>query len=330
MKSNIPPSTSNHINGNDQIISGHNKTSRLRVAAYCRVSTDMEEQEGSFDMQVLYYREKIEHSPDMEMVGIYGDKGKSGLKAGSRPELQRLLKDCEEGKVDLIFTKSISRFARSMADCVELIHRLRAWHVTIFFEKEGLRTDDRKSDLVISILAALAQEESHSISQNTIRSHEQHASEGRPSCRAAYGYTRAEDGSWHVCPEEARRVRTAFRMAAEGRSYPEILTALNDIEQREGTGANWLRGRLRHLLRNVVYQGDYYSHNTVCLTPGHQVVNRGYRDRFYIEEHHVPLVSRVLFARVQQMLDGGFLISYMPMTVEKIKLMQDESWRGSA
>ena len=139
-------------------IQGMNRhTNRLRVAAYCRVSTDLEEQEGSFETQMRYYREKIERTPDMELVDIYGDKGRSGLKAGSRPELQRLLRDCKAGKIDLILTKSISRFARSMADCVELIRRLREWQVTIVFEKEGLRTDDRKSDLVIDILAALAQ-----------------------------------------------------------------------------------------------------------------------------------------------------------------------------
>ena len=202
--------------------------------------------------------------------------------------------------------------------------------MTIFFEKEGLRTDDRKSDLVISILAALAQEESHSISQNMIRSYEQHVSEGRPCGRIAYGYARAEDGMWQIKQEEAQRVRTAFRMAAEGRSYQEILTALNSIERQEGSGVIWLQRRVKYMLRNVAYQGDYYSHGTVCLTPGHQVVNRGYRDRYYIEEHHEPLVSRTLFERVQRMLDGGHLISYAPMTEEKRKMLRDDRWKQSA
>ena len=303
---------------------------RLRVAAYCRVSTDLEEQEGSFETQVCHYREKIGRSPDMELVGIYGDKGRSGLKASRRPELQRLLRDCRAGKIDLILTKSISRFARSMADCVELIRRLREWRVTVFFEREGLRTDDRKIDLIISILAAMAQEESHSISQNMIRCHEQHASEGRPCGRVAYGYARADDGSWQIRPAEAYRVRTAFRMAAEGRSYPEILTALNSIERQEGSGVIWLQKRVKYLLRNVAYQGDYYSHATVCLTPGHQVVNRGYRDRYYIEEHHEPLVSRAMFARVQRMIEGGLLISYLPLTEQRKRVLQDRSWRMGA
>ena len=303
---------------------------RLRVAAYCRVSTDLEEQEGSFETQVCHYREKIGRSPDMELVGIYGDKGRSGLKASRRPELQRLLRDCRAGKIDLILTKSISRFARSMADCVELIRRLREWRVTVFFEREGLRTDDRKIDLIISILAAMAQEESHSISQNMIRCHEQHASEGRPCGRVAYGYARAEDGSWKVNPAQAQRVRTAFRMAAEGRSYQELLTALNNMEMTEGTGTSWSQRRLKYLLRNVAYQGDYYSHGTVCLTPGHQVVNRGYRDRYYIEEHHEPLVSRAMFARVQRMIEGGLLISYLPLTEQRRRVLRDRSWKMGA
>ena len=231
---------------------------KLRVAAYCRVSTDLEEQEGSFETQVRHYREKIGKDPDMELVGIYGDKGKSGLRASRRPELQRLLRDCKAGKIDLILTKSISRFARSMADCVELIRRLREWRVTVFFEREGLRTDDRKIDLIISILAAMAQEESHSISQNMIRCHEQHASEGRPCGKVAYGYVRAEDGSWTVNPAQAQRVQTAFRMAAEGRSYPEILTALNSIERQVPAAQRRLSGGLllpRHGLSHAGSSG---------------------------------------------------------------------------
>lgn len=299
---------------------------RLRTAAYCRVSTEMEEQEGSYELQMNYYREKISRVKSLELVGLYGDWGKSGLNT-MRPGLQSLLADCEAGKIDLILTKSISRFARSMADCVDLIQRLRALKVTVFFEREGLRTDNRRIDLFMNIFAALAQEESHSISQNMIRSHEQYASEGRPFGRVTYGYYGSGDRIWQINPDEARRVRMAFRMAAEGCSYPEILARLNDMEQQENTGVVWLQRRVRHMLRNVVYRGDYYSHGTVCLTPGHQVVNRGYRDRYYIEEHHEPLVSRALFDRVQQVIDSGLLISYMPVTEGQMRLLQDDGWR---
>lgn len=304
-------------------------SAKIRTAAYCRVSTELEEQEGSFEMQMSYYREKIGKSDTLELVGVYGDRGKSGLRT-SRPGLQRLLADCREGKIDLILTKSISRFARSMADCVELINQLRSLKVTVFFEKEGLRTDNRKSDLVLNILAAMAQEESNSISQNMIRSHEQYASEGRPYGQVSYGYCRSGAQVWQTDPAEAIRVQTAFRMAAEGCTYAEILTVLNGMEAQEGTGMLWRQRRLRNMLRNVAYLGDYYSHGTVCLTPGHQVVNRGYRDRYYIEEHHDPLVSREVFDRVQRMLDCGYLASYMPMTEKRMRVIRDNSWKKGA
>lgn len=198
------------------------------------------------------------------------------------------------------------------------IQRLRALQVTVIFEREGLRTDHRNCDLILNIFAALAQEESHSISQNVTRSHAQYASEGRPFGRVAYGYVRSGVRIWQINPQEARRVKTAFTMAAEGRRYCEILNTLNRMEIQENTGTVWQQKRVRNLLRNVVYRGDYFSHGTVCLTPGHPVVNRGYRDRYYIEEHHEPLVSKKMFDQVQRMLDSGMLISYASLTPGKV------------
>lgn len=282
---------------------------KLRTAAYCRVSTELDAQEGSYEIQMSFFRDKIQRNPKMELVGLYGDKGRSGLKVKSRGGLQRLLADCEAGKIDLILTKSISRFARSMADCVDLIQKLRSLHVTIYFEREGLQTNTMKSDLFLNIFAALAQEESHSISQNMIRSHEQYAAEGRPFGRVTYGYCHSGGDIWQINQEEARRVRLAFSMAADEHTYSEILEALNGIETQQNTGVVWLQKRLRYMLRNTAYLGDYYSHGTVCLTPGHQVVNRGYRTRYYIESHHEPLISNTIFERVQRMVDSGILIS---------------------
>lgn len=286
-----------------------NTSHRLRTAAYCRVSTDLSEQEDSYETQLRYYRSRIVHSPTMELVGLYGDKGKSGLKTSSRPGLQQLLSDCEAGKIDLILTKSVSRFARSMADCVDIINRLRSLNVNIIFDREGLQTANRRSDLLLHILAALAQEESHSLSQNMIRSHEQYAAEGRPYGRIAYGYFSSGSKAWQPCPREALRVQTAFAMADESYCYADILSALNRMETQDATGVLWCQRRVRRMLCNVVYRGDYFSHGTVCLTPGHQVVNRGYRDRFYIEEHHPPLVDPARFDRVQSLLLSGMLSS---------------------
>ena len=144
---------------------------KIKTAAYCRVSTDKEEQEGSYEMQVAYYTNLIKSSDEMEFVGIYGDKGRSGLHRNGRPELQKLMADCRAGKIKRIYTKSISRFARNMAECAEMIQELRVRGITIIFEKEGLNSGDIKSNLMLNILSAIAQEESHSISQHSIKAH---------------------------------------------------------------------------------------------------------------------------------------------------------------
>ncbi len=291
---------------------------KIRTAAYCRVSTDRETQDGSFELQESYFEDLIRSNPDMELAGVYGDKGKSGLDKAGRPGLQRLLEDCRAGRIDLILTKSISRFARNVSDCAEMIRELRSLGVNVFFEKENLYTDGRKCDLLISIFSAIAQEESNSISQNTIRSHEQYTLAGRPYGRIAFGYRNAGDNQWKINEREAGKARMAFQMAAGGNNYQKILTALNSVE----TDYEWKQKRLRNMLTNPVYKGDYYSHGWVCLVPGKLVKNRDYRDRYYLKGHHEPVVSPELFDAVQKIIDRGILVSYRKMTVEDMEFLE--------
>lgn len=291
---------------------------KIRTAAYCRVSTDKETQDGSYELQESYFTDLIRSNPDMELVGVYGDKGKSGLGTAGRPGLQKLMEDCRAGKVDMIITKSISRFARNVSDCAEMIWELRSLGVNVFFEKENLNTDDKKCDLVINIFSAIAQEESNSISQNTIRSHEQYTLEGRPYGRIAFGYRNAGDNRWEIDEEEAKKVRMAFHMAAYGNKYQEILAALNSTE----TDYKWKQKRLKNMLTNPVYKGDYYSRGWVCLVPGKLVKNRDYRDRYYLKGHHKPVVSPKLFDAVQKILERGILISYKKTSKEDIKFLE--------
>ena len=273
---------------------------KIKTAAYCRVSTDMEAQEGSYELQVAYFTDLINADPTMELVGIYGDKGKSGMKISGRPGLQKLMDDCRAGKIQLILTKSISRFARNMADCAAMIKELRSLGVNILFEEQGLNSMDASGDLVLNIFAAIAEEESHSISQHTALAHEQYVLEGRPFTRISYGYKDGGDHKWIINEEEAPLVRTAFEMMDEGKHYAEIRKTLDEMG-----GITWSQSRLKYLLTNVVYKGDYYSHKTVCLVPGKQVRNKGYKDRIYIEEHHEPIVSPELFDRVQERISSG-------------------------
>ena len=277
----------------------------LRVAAYCRVSTEKEAQEGSYEGQMAYYRSFITGDPRMRLVGLYGDKGKSGLSAKKRSGLQRLMEDCRAGKIDLILTKSISRFARNMSDCAELMRELRGLGVQVLFEKEGLHSMCDNAALMLHILSAIAQEESHSISQHTARAHEQYALEGRPFGRVGYGYRNAGDNRWEINEGEALKVRRAFDLAGAGNSYQEILKALNTMEE----GPVWQQKRLKRMLTNPVYKGDYVTNQTVSLVPGKQVVNKNYRDRIYIREHHEPIVSAEEFEAVQRLISLGALRS---------------------
>ena len=199
---------------------------KIRTAAYCRVSTDKEIQEGSYELQEQYYTDFIQSNPEMELVGIYGDKGKSGLKMAGRPGLQKLMEDCRAGKIDLILSKSISRFARNMSDCAAMIQELRRLGVNIIFEKENVNTKDTNCDLILNIFSAIAQEESHSISLHMIQAYEQYALEGRPYGHASFGYRKDAEHHWSINEEEAPRVRKAFEMAGEGKRYPEIRKAL--------------------------------------------------------------------------------------------------------
>lgn len=277
---------------------------KIKTAAYCRVSTDKEEQDGSYELQKQYFTDLINANSNMELVGIYGDKGKSGLHADKRPGLQKLLKDCREGKIKLILTKSISRFARNMAECAEMIRELQSLGVNIIFEKENLNSQDTKCALALNIFAAIAEEESHSISQHALRAHEQYTMEGRPFGQISFGYKNGGDNKWIINEEEAPLVRKAFEMAAEGQNYTEIRKAMAEM-----AGYPWSQGRVKYLLTNVVYKGDYLSHKTVCIVPGKQVKNAGHRDQFYITGHHEPIVSTSLFDRVQKIVVNGDLIS---------------------
>ena len=292
---------------------------KLKTAAYCRVSTDMETQEGSYELQVAYFTDLINANPTMELVGIYGDKGKSGLHISSRPGLQKLMDDCRVGKIKLILTKSISRFARNMADCAAMIRELRNLGVNIIFEEQNLNTQDEKSILVLSILAAIAEEESHSISQHALMAHEQYTLEGRPFGVIAFGYMNGGDNKWVINEEEALRVRKAFKLASQGKCYKDIRQALDKMEIG---GYRWPQSRVKRILTNVVYKGDYFANQTVCLVPGKQVVNRDYKDRIYIEEHHAPIITPEQFDWVQEIIRRGLLFSRKRLCKDEVAFLK--------
>jgi DNA invertase Pin-like site-specific DNA recombinase len=305
-----------------------NQMEKTNTCSYIRTSTDREEQEGSFETQKAYFEDLITSDPELEYVGCYGDFGKSGRFADKRPEFQRMLKDCEEGKIQLIYTKSVSRFARSVADFVETVTLLRGLGVLVYFDEENLNTEYRNMELLLHILAIMAAEESRSFGENVRLGLELRASTGHPIGRVAYGYRRVDrDANWAIEEEEAKRVRLAFRMAGAGECYADILKALNQMEKDAGTDVEWKKHRLARMLRNLVYKGDVLTGKTYKV--GRVVKkNDGEHPQYYLEQHHAPIVTPELFDRVQMMMDQGLLHTMRcRMTPEQKTFIRDESWR---
>ena len=164
---------------------------KIRAAAYCRVSTEQELQDLSFESQCHYYRQLIESDPEMELVDIYGDHGKSGMHIDGRPEFQRMIDDCKAGKIDLIYSKSVSRFARNLSDLLKTLRELKDMNVSVVFEKEGLDTRSAASELMLGILGTIAQEESHSLATNMHWGREERLKKGQPYGAVSYGYRKA-------------------------------------------------------------------------------------------------------------------------------------------
>ena len=180
---------------------------KIRTACYVRTSTEREEQEGSFALQKEYFTNMIKNDPELEFVGCYGDFGKSGRSVEKRPEFQRMIKDCEEGKIEVIYTKSVSRFARNIADLAETVQHLRQLGVGVYFEREGLNTMERGTELLMNILGIIAQEESRSFGENVRIGVDIRNSSGHPTGNPPPGFVWFFSGAWlqtedySPCPE---------------------------------------------------------------------------------------------------------------------------------
>lgn len=280
---------------------------KKKTAAYCRVSTLNDSQDGSFEIQCEYFEKRIKTDPAMEFAGVYGDHGLSGRSVKGRKELNRLIEDCEAGRVERILTKSIGRFARSMGECVEVIRHLSDIGVGIYFEREGLDTLSMNGELILGILATIAEEESNSIARNCIWTRQKYLERGEPFSPARYGYVSVgKNHRWEIVPDEAEVIRKAFFMAGMCYRYKEILSAMNQMEIENGNKRTWNQHSLARVLGSVVYIGDYLS-NLYCTVIDEngrrkQVLNKGHVDQILIQEHHPALVSSELFEIVQQLI----------------------------
>ena len=282
----------------------------LRTAAYCRVSTLQEEQELSYESQCAYYEKLITADPKKELVGVYGDQGISGLHAEGRPELQRMLQDCRDGKIDYVITKSISRFARNAIECQKMLDELNSLGIPVMFEKENVRSDNPQVTLIMKLLISTAQEESNSMSQAIKWSYDNNVKIGKPTRACPYGYKkkprlkRTDPHIWEIYEPEAVKVRTAFQMIMDGCMINDVMAALTEMERKEGSDYEWKRCRVHKMLRNEAYKGDILSNKfyTPDVLSKHSKVNQGEREQFYLEGHHEPIIAPEVFDEVQIIL----------------------------
>ncbi len=275
-----------------------------RVAAYCRVSTDQKEQLASFEAQRDYYTEKIMSNPEWSFVGIFADEGITGTQAKKRKDFMRMLRMCRQGKIDMILTKSVSRFARNTVECLQFIRELKELGITVIFEKEGIDTMKMASELSISFISAFAQSESESISGNVTWGKRKAFSNGSVPFiyKTTIGYRKGEDGRPEIDEDEARIVRRIFDEFLSGKSVRLIAESLeaNEIPSPGGK-QKWPHSTIQSMLSNVKYKGDALLQKTYivdCISKKSKK-NNGELPQYYINGNHPAIIDSDTFDRVQ-------------------------------
>lgn len=278
---------------------------KLRVAAYCRVSTDSDEQATSYDAQVEHYTNFIQKNEEWEFAGIFADDGISGTNTKKREEFNRMIAECMEGHIDMIITKSISRFARNTLDCLRYIRQLKEKNIPVFFEKENINTMDSKGEVLLTIMASLAQQESESLSKNVkmgmqfrFQKGEVHVNHNR-----FMGYTKDEDGHLIIEPAEAEIVKRIYREYLQGASLKQIGDGLMDDGILTAAGkAKWRPESVKKILKNEKYIGDALLQKTytVDVLTKKRVKNNGIVPQYYVENSHEPIIPRDLYMQVQE------------------------------
>ena len=277
---------------------------KLRVAAYCRVSTDSDEQATSYEAQVSHYTEQITRNPEWAFAGIYADDGISGTNTKKREEFNRMIADCMDGRIDMIITKSISRFARNTLDCLKYIRQLKDRNIPVFFEKENINALDAKGKVLLTIMASLAQQESQSLSQNVKLGLQFRYQRGEVQVNHSrfLGYTKDENGRLVIDPEQAEVVRRIYREYLDGYSTDKISAGL----ERDGilTGAGnprWHTSTVAKILRNEKYMGDALLQKTytVDYLSKKRIKNNGIMPQYYVENDHEAIIPKEIFMRVQ-------------------------------
>ena len=290
------------IPANPEAISSSKR--QLRVAAYCRVSTDDEEQLTSYEAQKNYYTDKIMTNKEWTMAGIFADEGITGTSARKRPEFLRMIRQCKQGKIDIVLTKSISRFARNTVDCLNYVRALKELGIAVIFEKENMNTLEIDSEILITMLGAFAQSESESISANVRWGIRQAMKEGKATIqyKYLYGYRKGDDGKPEIIPDQAEVVRKIYDLFLSGtpvRGIQEYLNA-NSVSNINGE-PKWARSAIDSILTNEKYCGDVLLQKTYiddCINKKVKK-NTGQLPMYLVQNHHEGIISRETFDAAQ-------------------------------
>ena len=280
---------------------------KINVAAYARVSTEHEDQHSSFDSQQIYYSNKISKNQNWNFVGVYSDEGISGTRTKRRENFIRMIKDAINGKIDLIMTKSVSRFARNTFDTLNYVRILRDKGVTVYFEEENINTLDMNGELLLSILSSIAQQESANLSEHVKLGIKMKAQQGKiVGSTFCYGYDYDKEiKNWHINPETSKIIKRIFELYLEGNGTLKISKILTKEKLPTAKGNYiWNEGTITHILRNERYKGDMLigKHYSVDPLTKKAKINRGEREQYYIKNHHEPIIDRDTWDKVQEVM----------------------------
>lgn len=281
---------------------------KRRVAAYARVSTNSDEQKTSYEAQVSYYTDYISAKPDWRFVQVYADKGITGTSTKRRERFKDMIADALAGKIDLIITKSVSRFARNTVDSLTTIRLLKEHGVEVYFEEQNIYTLDSKGELLLTIMSSLAQEESRSISENVTWGQRKRFADGKVSMpyKQFLGYRKGENGEPEIVPEEAETVRRIYRLFLDGMTPYKIKLTLESEGTLSPSGrSTWQPRTILSILTNEKYKGDALLQKTFCtdFLTKKMKVNEGEVPQYYVENSHPAIVSDEVYEEVQLELE---------------------------
>ena len=281
---------------------------KLRVAAYCRVSTEEEEQQNSFEVQVSYYTEKITHHDGWQLAGIFADDGISGVRTKKRDQFNEMIELCRKKKIDLILTKSISRFARNTLDCIKHVRILKSWGIPVIFEKENIDTSNMNSEMILTCLSSFAQAESESISGNVTKGIRMGYKQGRFAFRyTGFAFQKGPDGEPEIIPKDAQTIRMIVREFLNGDSLKGIKEKLEKASiPSPARESKWTTQTILRILQNEKYAGDVLLQKTYTsdFLEGKVKKNNGELPQYYIKDNHPAIIPREMFLKFRKNSPG--------------------------